>query len=473
LKRISALVILLAVRAIGSPSPCPAGEPPRLAEEQQSWLSHANRHEKHGWVYLHIEGEPRERGFQHGYLLAKEIRETLHETKAIWEYGSGMEWTWLVDKSKTILAPKVDAENLAEIDGIVEGARAAGLATSRHEVIALNGIMELDWYWWPKEKEKVDKDAKAETKQSCSAFIATGSATADHGVVLGHNSMDGYEQPFCNVILDVQPAKGHRILMQTTPGWIHSGTDFFVTDAGLVGAETTITGFKGFDTKGIPEFARMRRATQDASTIDGWCAIMKKGNNGAYANAWLLGDVNTREIARFELGLKYFHVDKKKDGCFTGSNLAENVKILRLETNADETDIRRSPVARRVRWKQLMQQYAGKIDLERAKAFVADHYDAYRKRNKPGYRTMCAHSDLDSQSLGGGPFSPSGTLDGKVVDTKMAKEMSFAARWGSACGTAFDAEKFLDAHPQFDWMHGLLKSRPSEPWTEFRAGERE
>ena len=34
----------------------------------------------------------------------------------------------------------------------------------------------------------------------------------------------------------------------------------------------------------------------------------------------------------------------------------------------------------------------------------------------------------------------------------MAKEMSFAARWGSACGTAFDAEKFLAAHPQFDWM---------------------
>jgi hypothetical protein len=33
----------------------------------------------------------------------------------------------------------------------------------------------------------------------------------------------------------------------------------------------------------------MRRATQDASTIDEWCQIMKKGNNGGYANAWLLG----------------------------------------------------------------------------------------------------------------------------------------------------------------------------------------
>jgi hypothetical protein len=54
----------------------------------------------------------------------------------------------------------------------------------------------------------------------------------------------------------------------------------------------------------------------------------------------------------------------------------------------------------------------------------------------------------------------------------MAKKMSFFARWGSACGTAFDAKIFLDEHPQFDWMTGLLKDRPAQPWTEFKAGER-
>ena len=59
--------------------------------------------------------------------------------------------------------------------------------------------------------------------------------TKDGGVVLGHNTMGGFLDPFSNVILDIQPAKGHRILMQTTAGWIHSGTDFFITDAGLVG----------------------------------------------------------------------------------------------------------------------------------------------------------------------------------------------------------------------------------------------
>ncbi len=57
--------------------------------------------------------------------------------------------------------------------------------------------------------------------------------------------MCNYETTLPNVVIDIQPDKGHRILMQTMPGWIHSGSDFFITDAGLVGTETTIVGFEG------------------------------------------------------------------------------------------------------------------------------------------------------------------------------------------------------------------------------------
>jgi len=47
----------------------------------------------------------------------------------------------------------------------------------------------------------------------------------------------------------------------------------------------------------------------------------------------------------------------------------------------------------------------------------------------------------------------------------MAKRMSFSARWGSACGAQFVAEKFLTAHPQFESLSGLLPDRSSQPWT--------
>ena len=121
--------------------------------------------------------------------------------------------------------------------------------------------MELCWYWWPTELKKMKEGPVPPVPEGCSAFIATGKMTRDGNIVLGHNTMMDYQDAFPNIIADILPARGHRILWQTSPGWIHSGTDFFITDAGLVGAETTIGGFEGFETNGVPEFARMRRAT--------------------------------------------------------------------------------------------------------------------------------------------------------------------------------------------------------------------
>jgi hypothetical protein len=173
-----------------------------------------------------------------------------------------------------------------------------------------------------------------------------------------------------------------------------------------------------------------------------------------------------------ELGLKYVGFEKKKEGYFTGSNVAENLKLLRRETKSDETNIKLSSVARRVRWNYLMRKYAGKINLDLAEQFEADHYDTYLDTTIANGRTLCDHDDLDPHlysDSNGNPFYPVGTIDGKVVDTKMARKMSFVARWGSACGTAFDAGKFLEKHPQYSWMKDILKDRPSEPWTIFSS----
>lgn len=442
--------------------------------DQQNALAKAKRFDRNGWIYVHLEGGGRDRGFQHGYLLAKEIQQELRATRVGWEHQSAMTWDWLVQRAATMFVPKIDAENLAELDGLADGARAAGVQVTRDEMIAYNGIIELADYWWPGELKNIKDGPPPPQKESCSSFIATGSWTKDGNIVLGHNTMSGYADVPPNVIADIVPTHGHRILWQTCAGWIHSGTDFFITDAGLVGSETTIGGFESFDTNGIPEFVRMRRATQDASSIDEWCGIMKRGNNGGYANAWLVGDINTKEIARLELGLKYIGFERTHDGYFSGSNVAEDLKILRLETSVNDTDIRNSSVARRVRWKQLLTPNRGKIDLAQARRFEADHYDTFLEKEQPDGRTLCGHFELDREPAGawpGVPYGCAGTLDGKVVDANMARRMSFDARWGSACGKAFDASKFLAAHPQFDWMKDILQNRPSEPWTEFRAGE--
>ena len=224
-----------------------------LSPEQKGWVSKGKRFERAGWIYLHVEGDARARGVQHGYLLGKEIGQGVAITKAVWEHDSAMEWDWFVKKTSTMFVPKIDTENLAELDGIVEGAGAAGVKISRDELIAYNGILELSDYWWPQELKKIkDEPAPKEVRESCSSFVATGSWTKDGNIVLGHNTMQSYVDVLPCVVADIAPSQGHRILWQTQPGWIHSGTDFFITDAGIVGSETTIGNFEGFSTNGVP-----------------------------------------------------------------------------------------------------------------------------------------------------------------------------------------------------------------------------
>jgi hypothetical protein len=371
-----------------------------------------------------------------------------------------------------MFTPKIDPENITEIDGIVEGMKTNNISTTRDEIVAYNGWKELLWYWWPTVKDTISPNTPLPTIESCSAFIATGNMTTDGKIVLGHNTWDDYYIPVYNIILDISPSNGNKILMQTAAGHIHSGTDFFITSAGIIGAETTIGGFFPFNPNGIPEFSRVRRAMQDAYSIEEWCEIMKKGNNGAYANSWLIGDIKTNEIARLELGLKYVGFEKKSNGYFSGSNFVEDLNILRKETTMNEMDIRNSNIARKVRWEQLMKEYSGNIDVEKGKVMLSDHFDTYLGILKPGSRTICGHVELDDQTYGiFEPFRPIGAYDGKVVNSAMAKNMTFEARWGSSCGMPFDAKKFLSDHPQFSWMKALIKDRPDQPWTVFNSGE--
>jgi hypothetical protein len=287
---------------------------------------------------------------------------------------------------------------------------------------------------------------------------------------MAHNTWDSYaDGRFCNIIVDIVPEKGSRILMQSWGPCIYSCTDFFITSAGLVGTETTIGDFKGFNAKGTPVFERARKAMQYAGDINEWAKIMIDKNNGAYANSWLIGDIKTGEIARLELGLKYHKLEKKTNGYFTGSNVAEDLKILRIETSATYDDVRDDSVARRVRLEQLMKDNYGKLTAETAKKLLADHYDVYLKKENPSSRTICGHSELDDGSvpLSDKPYNPFGAIDGKVVDSRRAKDWQFWAKWGSSCDRNFDANEFLTEHPQYSWLKGYLPDLPAQPWTIF------
>lgn len=436
-----------------------------LNENEKEWLKKGYRLDLNGWIFLHIEGKPFERGFQRGYLTAAEIEDFLKTIAYVEKFQTAKEIRFFVEAAPRLFKDKVSEEFVEEMKGMVAGMEKAGKKVSYEEMLLMNGFIDVLWHWWPQQVQQ-----EKAIGPGCSAFIATGEATADGKIVMAHNSWYFYHTlRFCNIIVEIFPERGHCILMQTWGPCLYSATDFFITGAGLMGTETTIGDFTGFDPKGLPIFERARKAMQYANSIDDWAALMIEKNNGAYANSWLLGDIRTNEIARLELGLKNHSFEKKKNGYYTGSNIVDDVKILREETEAVYDDIRDFCVARRVRWQQLMKKHYGRIDIEAAKVMLADHYDVYLEKEKPSFRTICGHWALDDGSVPGtlGAYLPGGAVDGKVVDSGLAKNWKLWAKWGSSCDIGFDAEEFLEKHPQYEWMEGCLKDLPASPWTLF------
>ena len=277
------------------------------------------------------------------------------------------------------------------------------------------------------------------------------------------------------MIFDIQPEHGNRILMDGFPGVITSDDDFGVNSAGMMITETTITQFEGWDPNGKPEFMRSRKALQYANSIDDYVRIIKEGNNGGYANDWLIGDRKTGEIAYLELGLKNTPLWRTKDGYFVSSNFARDPKVIQEETTFDSKDASSSPNARHVRWEQVMQQAKGKVDVAMAEGFLSDHVDSFEKKDQPNERALCGHVDASPRGVkewGWDAYNPGGAVQGKAMDSAMAAKMSFVARAGHPCGADFLAEPFLEHHPEYSWQKPLLRDMKAGPWTRFEAGQK-
>ncbi len=446
--------------------------PAKLTAQQQAWLGQASRREVDGWIHVTVKGSPAARGFQYGYLVANEYAESIRVYKEMTYQQLGMDYDFFVDTAGELHADKVPDELREEMEGIAAGLTAAGVAATFNDVLGINDWMELTSDWWPKNADRYAAVAPMGGQGShCSAFIATGSATADGSIVMGHTSFtDFWQGQFENVILDLTPDDGNRMVMQAAPGWIASMTDFWLTSAGLAISETTISGYqgsKGYDETRTPEFVRARKAGQYAHDIDHWIEILNTDNNGGYACSWLIGDVKTGEIACYEQGLLYQSLTRKTDGYFWGDNAPKDPRIRHLECSATGfSDIRTPNGAREVRWQQLLDQHDGHIDSDTARRMLGDTFDPYLGQVQPSARTICGHYDADPCQFNDvTPFDPHGSVDGKVVTSADVESMSLWARFGRADGAEFIAEDFLRRHPQWNWQRGCLKDRPQQPWT--------
>ena len=208
----------------------------RLLLSQAQTFGPAYRYPAAGWIYLHIEGEPYERGYQHGHLMSREIPEYLERCAAV--LGSKNQWDDYRTTANALFLRGFNKELMEEMRGIADGASDAGARWKDRridllDIVVANTTVEMGELGsaaaaTPTGLEGLSMDAppysdprRNSAKDHCSAFAATGPATRDGKMVIGHVTwwpLTQAEQT--NVMLDIKPASGHRVLLQSYPGGI-------------------------------------------------------------------------------------------------------------------------------------------------------------------------------------------------------------------------------------------------------------
>jgi hypothetical protein len=348
----------------------------------------AYRYPAAGWIYLHIEGQPYERGYQHGHLMTHEIPEYLERCAA--SLGDKEHWRDYRTTANALFLRGFDHEILEEMRGIADGASDAGARWQDRridlmDIVVANVTVEMGELAYavsatPTGLEGLgfDKPPYADRKRDavvdhCSAFAATGPATRDGKMVIGHVTwwpLTLAEQT--NVWLDIKPASGHRVLIQSYPGGIESGTDWYQNDAGVVLTETTIEQTP-FNIQGTPVAFRARMAIQYGGNIDEVVQYLGTRNNGLYTNEWIMGDAKTNEIAIYDLGTHHTRLWRSSKnewfgdtpGFYWGDNNSKDLNV-RLEDYPDPQDdpdyIPYVPGPRDFAWQELYRKYRGQID---------------------------------------------------------------------------------------------------------------
>jgi hypothetical protein len=444
------LILVLATTPVAASQPDPASVQ-RFGAGYRYWQD--------GWIVVHIEGTPYERGVQHGRLLAPEIAGYLRCYSLILSNEApGEGWRLARTLTDSVFLRGFDREFLEEMKGIADGASAAG-ARFGDRPIDLTDIAALNL--WPELMtlddanaarptglegvvfpEAAPKPARPPQDDHCSAFAATGKATKDGHAIIGHITMFGlYPSDFYNVWLDIAPEHGHRLTMQSYPAGIYSGMDYYLNDAGIAMVETTINQTR-FDPSGTSLASRARKAVQYADTIDAVVATLRDGNNGLYNNEWLLADMKTDEIAMYELAThagKLWRSGKSEwfggtDGFYWGCNNAKDLSV-RLETIAATNDRPANmvwhPSDRDLKWVELYHANVGRMDEQFARtAFTT--------------APLCASSSVDA----------------KFTTASLSKTTQSWCLFGPPLGRTW-----LPASPEWSLKFKEMRPLVSNPWT--------
>src|ERR1043166_5461956 len=83
--------------------------------------------ERSGWIQVHLEGAPGDIGYQHGYLLAAEIKDNFKAISTEMVHDEKKDWEFFRKAAREVFWPHVEQEYRDELTGIVDGLAAHGV----------------------------------------------------------------------------------------------------------------------------------------------------------------------------------------------------------------------------------------------------------------------------------------------------------------------------------------------------------
>ncbi len=395
------------------------------------WAGSGFRFDDGGWIFVHVEGAPYPRGRDYGELVAPDLARYLEKLAVLQDKTDPEKgWDGLRRLADALMLRKYEVEFLEEMKGIADGATKGGARWKGRDidlldVVTLNSAVDLGQL---DEASRVtphplsgrsflraedEADPAVTVKDRCSSFVATKTATVDGRFVMGQLFMwNGYTGVHWDVIVDVVPQRGERLVFQTFPGGIH----WYMNAAGMVVAETTV-GQTPFRAEGTPQSNRARRAAQYGTSIDEVSRILRENGNGLYTNDWTIADAKTDEAADLLLGTaasRLWRTGSPGHVFDTPGGLADFVWA---------NNNTRDPAVRR--------EYAVATDDGPADmAFGAWNRDVAFWRFYEQYGK--GHIDLEAgvRLLASSPVNRPHACDGKLTTGEMAEKMLFLAHYG-------------------------------------------
>lgn len=439
-----------------------------------------------GIKVLHLSGKPYERGYQHGFLLAKEISEVIPDSitgaAAVIALALGCSHSEAIEvmmKGKRSAEGYVPPEFKEEMRGIADGIAAQG-STLDYDDIVLWNTMYDQWcfYAHPDPAEPDRHSVRHAYPPGCSSFSAWGKATVNGKMIFGKN-MDN---------LNIPGAKEHRILAIVKPdrGYGHA----FITHPGMIAIDG------GISENGIEMMTQYSASVNE--TLKG-CGIgilsrLILTNTDVIEDAiniltvyprctginYHVGDAKAGRAAVIEASASQVAVRYPEAGkdamwtsnhcnCYPGwkgyeghSMVIDQAPVYKMpdistiekwqESLADKDNPNVCGSARFVRYGQLLEEHYGKIDEKVAQQILSDRVDPYTGKVRDWEESHPSMNDGVTICM----YSPIVKYADNVKFYKSEKKGSFSACFSNLWSmvAAVDSGEFWLAMKDFPAQRG-------------------